>query len=134
MKTGVPRYHPHPAETNNEVVMSDKTLFERIIDGEIPADIVFEDDHCIAFRDINPVAPVHILVVPRKAIPSIDALTPDDEPLIGHLFSVAQKLAAENGIAGAYRTVFNCGEPAGQSVFHLHLHVLGGRTFSWPPG
>jgi histidine triad (HIT) family protein len=114
--------------------MADKTLFERIIDGEIPADIVFEDDRCIAFRDINPVAPVHILIVPRKPIPGLDALTAEDEPLVGHLFSVARELASANGISGAYRTVFNCGEPAGQSVFHLHLHLLGGRTFSWPPG
>ena len=114
--------------------MADKTLFQKIADKEIPADMVYEDDRCIAFRDINPKAPTHILVVPRKPIPTLDDVTEEDAPLLGHLFLVAQRIAADEGIAGGYRTVFNCGERAGQSVFHLHLHLLGGRPMTWPPG
>lgn len=114
--------------------MAEKTLFQKIADKEIPADLVHEDDQCIAFRDINPQAPTHILIVPRRPIPTLDDLTEDDKPLVGHLFLVAQRIAADEGIAGGYRTVFNCGEEAGQSVFHLHLHLLGGRPMQWPPG
>ena len=114
--------------------MPEKTLFQKIADGEIPADIVYEDDRCFAFRDINPQAPTHLLVVPRKPISSLDHLTADDEALVGHLFVIAQKIAAQEGLSGGYRTVFNCGQDAGQSVDHLHLHVLGGRPLTWPPG
>ena len=114
--------------------MPAKTLFERIADREIPADIVFEDQTCLAFRDINPQAPVHILVVPRKPIPSLDNLTEEDEQLVGHLFLAAQRIAASEGLSGGYRAVFNCGADGGQEVPHIHLHILGGRKLSWPPG
>jgi histidine triad (HIT) family protein len=114
--------------------MAEKTLFQKIIDREIPSDIVYEDDQCVAFRDVNPQAPTHILVVPRKPIPTLDDLTEEDAPLVGHLFVVAKQIASDEGLEDGYRTVFNCGEQAQQSVFHLHLHLLGGRSFSWPPG
>ena len=114
--------------------MSEKTLFQRIADREIPADIVFEDDLCIAFRDIDPKAPTHILVVPRKPVPSLDDLEKEDEILVGHLFLVAKQLAEEEGLHNGYRTVFNCGAEGGQAVDHLHLHLLGGRQMVWPPG
>lgn len=113
--------------------MPDKTLFQKIIDGEIPSDIVYEDETTVAFRDINPVAPTHILVVPRKPIPRADAIEPGDEPDVGHLFTVARTIAAEEDLED-YRLVVNCGEEAGQEVFHLHIHLLGGRSFAWPPG
>lgn len=114
--------------------MAEKTLFQKIADREIPADMVYEDESCIAFRDIDPKAPTHILIVPRKPIPSLNDLTPGDEQLVGHLFTVAVELAKKEGLSGGYRTVFNCGPDAGQSVDHIHLHLLGGRTLSWPPG
>lgn len=110
-----------------------KTLFQRIADGEISADLLHEDDRCIAFRDINPQAPFHVLVVPRKPIPRPDAIEPDDEALVGHLFVVARQVAQAEGLTD-YRLVMNNGEGAGQSVFHIHLHVLGGRSMQWPPG
>jgi len=112
----------------------DRTLFQKIMDRDVPADIVHEDDQCIAFHDINPQAPTHLLIVPRKPIPTLDDLEPEDKPLIGHLFLVAQQLAAKEGLEKGYRTVFNCGEDGQQSVFHLHLHLLGGRPLTWPPG
>jgi histidine triad (HIT) family protein len=111
----------------------DRTLFEKIAEREVPADILFEDDRCIALRDINPQAPVHFLVVPRKVIPRPDAIEPDDEALVGHLFTVAREVAGEQGLTD-YRLVMNNGADAGQSVFHIHLHVLGGRKMGWPPG
>lgn len=114
--------------------MAQKTLFQRIEAREIPADIVFEDDLCFAFRDISPQAPVHILVVPRKPIPTLDDLESEDERLVGHLFLVASQIAAREGLSGGYRTVFNCGSDASQTVFHIHLHLLGGRKLGWPPG
>ena len=114
--------------------MSEKTLFQKIADREVSAEIVYEDDQCFAFRDINPQAPTHLLVVPRKPIPSLDDLAAEDETLVGHLLVVAQQVAAQEGLTSGYRTVFNCGPDAGQSVDHLHLHVLGGRPLSWPPG
>ena len=114
--------------------MAGKTLFAKIIDREIPADIVFEDDRCVAFRDINPQAPTHILIVPRKPIDRIENMAEEDEPLVGHLILVASKLAKKEGLAGGYRVVFNNGEDAGQTVFHIHLHLLGGRQMVWPPG
>ena len=114
--------------------MAEKTIFQKIADREIPADIVYEDDRCIAFRDINPQAPTHLLVVPRKVIPTLNDLTPEDEPLVGHLFTVARELAAREGLDNGYRCVFNCGPDASQTVFHIHLHLLGGRKMGWPPG
>ncbi|PSQ80157.1 MAG: histidine triad nucleotide-binding protein [Bacteroidetes bacterium QS_1_65_9] len=110
------------------------TIFQQIIDGEIEADIVHEDDRCVAFRDNNPQAPTHILIVPRTPIRDLDALSEDDAPLVGHLFVVARRIAAAEGLDDGYRTVFNVGADAGQSVDHLHLHLLGGRSLSWPPG
>lgn len=112
----------------------ERTLFQKIEAGEMDADIVYEDDQCFAFRDINPQAPTHILIVPRKVIRDLDDMTSDEEQLVGHLLRTAQELAAEEGLSGGYRTVFNVGEDAGQSVDHLHLHLLGGRKLRWPPG
>jgi histidine triad (HIT) family protein len=114
--------------------MSEKTLFQKIADREIPADIVYEDDQCLAFRDISPKAPTHLLVVPRKPIPSLDALVDEDRELIGHIYLVIRDLAVELGLANGYRVVVNCGPDGGQSVDHLHFHLLGGRSLSWPPG
>ena len=113
--------------------MSD-TLFSKIIDREIPADIVYEDDQCLAFRDINPQAPVHILVIPKKSIDKITNATENDETILGHLLTVASKIAKDEGYEDAFRLVINNGEGAGQTVFHLHVHILAGRNFSWPPG
>ena len=113
--------------------MSEKTLFQKIADKELPSDLVYEDDRCVAFRDLHPAAPTHILVVPRKPIPRPDAIDPEDEALVGHLFTVARQVAAQEGLTD-YRLVMNNGEEAGQSVFHIHLHLLAGRAFAWPPG
>ena len=114
--------------------VSEKTLFQKIMDREEPGDILYEDDLCVALRDINPQAPTHVLIVPRNPIPSLDALTEEDESLVGHLFLVAQKVAAEERLTDGYRTVFNNGPDAQQTVGHVHLHLLGGRQMSWPPG
>ena len=114
--------------------MTDKTIFAKIIDREIPADIVFEDDRALAFRDIAPQAPTHILVIPKKPIDMIQNLDDADEALVGHLVVVAKKVAEQEGLTDGYRLVFNNGQSAGQSVFHIHLHLLGGRDLSWPPG
>ena len=114
--------------------MSGKTIFQRIIDREVPADIVFEDDECLAFRDISPQAPTHVLLIPKKAIASFNDLTSDDADLLSHLLLVIRDLAAELGLDGGYRVVANCGPDGGQSVDHLHFHLLGGRQLSWPPG
>ena len=113
---------------------SEKTIFKRIIDKEISADIVFEDDRCLAFRDINPKAPTHVLVIPKKEIPSLADASDEDTDLIGHLFLVTRQLASELGLENGYRTVINCGADGGQTVDHLHVHLLGGRAMSWPPG
>ena len=110
-------------------------LFCKIIDGEIPADIVFESDTAMAFRDINPQAPTHVLVIPRKHIATINDIEPGDEAIVGSLYSAARQIAEAEGIADeGYRAVMNCNAQAGQTVFHIHLHVLGGRTLGWPPG
>lgn len=114
--------------------MSEKTLFERIIEGEIPGDIVHEDEHCVAFKDINPGAPVHVLLVPRKPMPRLQDGTTEDQALLGHLMLTAPKIAAQLGVGDAFRLVVNNGADAGQSVFHLHLHIIGGRPLKWPPG
>ena len=110
-------------------------LFCRIVAGEIPSKIAYQDDALVAFHDINPQAPVHFLIVPRKHIATLNDVTPDDEPLIGRMHARAAALAHELGVAErGYRAVFNCNSEAGQSVFHIHLHVLGGRPMAWPPG
>jgi histidine triad (HIT) family protein len=111
-----------------------KTIFKRIIDREIPAKIVYEDDRCLAFEDVNPQAPVHILVIPKKEVPSLADLGEDDAALAGHLLVVSRQLAAARDLADGYRVVINNGPHAGQTVPHLHLHLLGGRNFAWPPG
>lgn len=111
------------------------SIFGRIIDKEVPADIVYEDDKCLAFRDINPVAPVHILVIPKKEISGLAAVKGEDHAILGHLLIKASEIAREEGLEkDGYRVVVNNGEGAGQTVEHLHLHLLGGRPFSWPPG
>ena len=109
------------------------TLFAKILSGELPADIVYEDADCIAFRDIAPQAPVHVLVIPRKPLARLSEATPEDEPLLGHLLQVATQVARAEGLTDA-RLIINDGAGAGQTVFHLHVHVLGGRSLSWPPG
>lgn len=114
--------------------MSD-SIFGKIARGEIPADIVYEDDDVVAFRDLSPQAPTHILVIPRKPIPTLNDMASEDAELVGKLFLAAARVARQEGIADSgYRTVVNCNAAAGQTVFHLHLHVLGGRPMQWPPG
>jgi histidine triad (HIT) family protein len=114
--------------------MAGKTIFKRIIDKEIPSDIVYEDDECLAFRDVNPQAPVHFLVIPKKEIASLADAADEDSPLLGHLLTTARMLAAQMRLERGYRIVVNCGPDGGQSVDHLHVHVLGGRKLTWPPG
>lgn len=110
-------------------------IFCGIAEGERPARVCHEDEQCVAFHDIHPQAPVHILVVPRRHIASLNAARPEDEALLGHLLRVAAQLAGENGIAASgFRTVINTNAEAGQSVYHLHVHLLGGRRMRWPPG
>lgn len=112
-----------------------KTIFERIIDREIPAQLIHEDETCVAFHDVTPQAPVHVLIVPRKVLVNITGATEADSALLGHLLYVAASLARELNIAeSGYRIVINNGKDAGQSVDHLHVHLLGGRTLAWPPG
>jgi histidine triad (HIT) family protein len=111
------------------------TLFERIIAGEIPADIVYEDQWCVAFRDINPQAPTHILIVPRKPVVNVAHATSDDAELMGRVLLAAGDVARQLGVEqGGYRLVFNNGAGAGQTVFHMHCHLLAGRPMNWPPG
>ena len=109
-------------------------LFCKIIDGTIPSTRVWEDEQCIAFADIHPHATVHLLIVPRKHIASLAEATPEDAPLLGHLLWVVAEIARQKGLATGYRTVINTGEDGGQTVDHLHLHLLGGRIMHWPPG
>ena len=114
--------------------MSDE-LFLKIISREIPADIVFENNDVLAFRDLNPQAPLHVLIIPKIRIPTINDMQEQNAELFGKLFLAAREIAAEHGIAeDGYRVVMNCNAAAGQTVFHVHLHLLGGRGFSWPPG
>lgn len=110
------------------------TIFRRIIDKEIPAQIVYEDDLALAFHDIRPQAPVHVLVIPKKEIVSLAHIEPDDASLIGHLFVVLKQVADALGLDNGYRVVINCGHDGGQEVPHLHLHLLGKRRLTWPPG
>jgi histidine triad (HIT) family protein len=111
----------------------EKTIFKKIIDQEIPAKIVYEDDECLAFHDVSPQAPVHLLVIPKKEITSIDAITEEDAELIGHLWLVIRNLARKFQLGSGYRVVVNCGEEGGQTVDHLHFHLLGGHAMGWPP-
>lgn len=115
--------------------MSEKTLFQKICDKEIPAAMIHEDDRCVAFCDIAPQAPTHILLVPRKPIARIDEASPDDADLLGHLLLTAAEIARKQGLAGdGYRIVINNGRDAGEAVPHLHIHILAGRPLLWPPG
>lgn len=110
------------------------TLFGKVIRREIPADIVYEDELCLAIRDINPQAPTHVLILPKKEIATLSAAAPEDQALLGHLMLAAGKVARSLGVGDAFRVVVNNGVEAGQTVFHLHLHLLAGRTMRWPPG
>ncbi len=115
--------------------MDENCIFCKIIKGEIPCQKAFEDEHLFAFYDINPQAPTHILIIPKKHIPTILDIKPADYQLIGEMFTTANYLAKEAGIdANGFRTVFNCNKDAGQAVYHIHLHLLGGRKMGWPPG
>lgn len=114
--------------------MLSDNIFQKIIDKQIPARIVYEDDRCLAFHDVNPQAPVHVLIIPRRLIVTHDAILETDGELLGHLHVVAAAVARQLGLGDGYRLVVNCRESAGQTVPHLHLHLLGGRDFTWPPG
>ena len=111
-----------------------ETIFQKIIDREIPANIVYEDEHCLAFHDVAPQAPTHVLVIPKKPIESIDQIADEDASLLGHLWLVLRNLAQQLNLGEGYRVVVNCGADGGQTVDHLHFHLLGGRALSWPPG
>jgi histidine triad (HIT) family protein len=113
----------------------DKTIFKKIIDGEIPADIVYQDDLCLAFHDVSPQAPIHVLLIPKKEVINMAGLAEEDGELAGHLLLTAGKVARALGVEDSgYRVVANCGRDGGQSVDHLHLHILAGRPLKWPPG
>ena len=114
--------------------MAEKTIFKRIIDREIPADILHEDELCLAFRDISPQAPTHVLVIPKKEIVSVATIAEEDQTLIGHVYLVIRNIANQLGLENGYRVVVNCGPDGGQAVDHLHFHLLGGRQLKWPPG
>ena len=116
------------------MAMLPTNIFQKIIDRQIPAQIVHEDDLCLAFQDVNPQAPTHLLLIPKKVIRTHADVTPEDAALLGHLHLVAAKLAKELGLDAGYRLVLNCDEAGGQTVPHLHLHLLGGRAMGWPPG
>ncbi|MBD2364457.1 histidine triad nucleotide-binding protein [Anabaena sp. UHCC 0399] len=111
-----------------------ETIFSKIIRREIPANIIYEDDLALAFKDVNPQAPVHILLIPKKPIPKLADATPEDHALLGHLLLTAKRVAEEAGLTDGYRVVINTGNDGGQTVYHLHLHILGGRQMAWPPG
>lgn len=141
-------HHPHPIEPqarwgleerkeamSESSVESNPTIFGKILRGEIPSERVWEDEHCIAFRDINPAAPTHVLVIPRKLIPTLNDVTEEDKALLGHMIYVVSQIAAQEGLAeDGYRLVVNCNEKGGQTVYHIHMHILGGRAMAWPPG
>ena len=114
--------------------MNEKTIFKRIIDKEIPADILYEDHLCLAFRDIAPQAPTHVLVIPKKEIAAVATIADEDQALIGHMYLVIRNIANQLGLENGYRVVANCGADGGQAVDHLHFHLLGGRQLRWPPG
>jgi histidine triad (HIT) family protein len=121
-------------QTTGILAMLTDNIFKKIVDGQIKANIVYQDDKCLAFRDINPQAPVHVLIIPLKEIPTHADITADDRDLLGHMHLVAQQLAKDLGLTAGYRLVINCQEQAGQTVPHLHFHLLGGRAMLWPPG
>ncbi|KAG7173296.1 histidine triad nucleotide-binding protein 1-like [Homarus americanus] len=110
------------------------TIFGKILQGEIPSEFIYEDDQCVAFKDVAPQAPVHFLVIPRKHVAMLSDVEDSDEQLLGHLMMVAQKVAKEQGLDQGFRLVVNNGKEGAQSVYHLHLHVMGGRQMGWPPG
>ena len=110
------------------------TIFTKIINREIPATIVYEDEHCLAFRDVRPQAPTHVLVIPKREIAAVDAISTSDAELLGHLWVTIPKIAQQEGLSGGYRVVVNNGADAGQTVDHIHFHILGGRSMTWPPG
>ena len=114
--------------------MSGKTIFKRIIDKEVPAKIAYEDSLCLAFHDVNPQTPTHVLLIPKKEIASLASLDDADQALLGHLLLTVKTIAEQLGLGSGYRLVVNCGPDAGQTVDHLHLHILGGRQLGWPPG
>ncbi|CAG0911312.1 unnamed protein product [Cyprideis torosa] len=121
-------------EPRKEVQVTD-CIFCRIVAGEIPAEVVYETDTVLVFKDLNPQAPIHLLAIPKKHIATINDMTPDDAPVMGQLFDAARQIAKAEGFDDeGYRTVMNCGIDAGQSVFHVHLHIMAGRALSWPPG
>ncbi len=109
-------------------------VFCKILNKELPSEIVYEDDDVLAFRDLKPAAPVHVLIIPKRHVASLADLTEEDEKIMGHAMLVASKLARNLGIGEGFRVVMNCGKDAGQSVFHIHVHLLGGRSLGWPPG
>lgn len=111
-----------------------ETIFDKIINKEIPADIVFEDEHCLAFKDVNPQAPIHILIIPKIRIAKVADATGSDKNVLGHLLVKAGEIAEDLGVKEAFRLVINNGDQAGQTVFHLHVHLMAGRPFRWPPG
>lgn len=114
--------------------MTTETIFDKIIRKEIPADILYEDEHALAFKDINPQAPVHFLIIPKQRIATINDITAEHREVVGHLYCVANKIAKEQGFAQeGYRTVMNCNQDGGQTVYHIHLHVLAGKALGWPP-
>ena len=110
------------------------TLFAKIINRQIPADIVYEDEQCLAFRDVNPQAPVHILLVPKKPLDMLSNATAEDQALLGHMLLVVGKITRDLKVDGAFRLVINNGKEGGQAVFHVHMHIMAGRKFRWPPG
>ena len=112
----------------------EKTIFKKVIDGEIPAEVVYDDDLCMAFRDVSPQAPTHVLIIPKKEIASFAQLRQEDVPLVGHMMLVIRQLADQLQLEDGYRVVCNCGGEGGQTVDHLHFHLLGGRPMKWPPG
>ncbi|MGF1483580.1 MAG: histidine triad nucleotide-binding protein [Opitutales bacterium] len=114
--------------------MADKTLFSKIIDGDIPGDFVHQDEHCVVLKDINPQAPVHLLVIPKKPIARVEQATREDQAVLGHLLLTAGEIARQEGFAEGFRVVINNGPEAGETVPHLHVHVLAGRPLTWPPG
>jgi histidine triad (HIT) family protein len=132
MQTALPTFGPAAARRGDDLMA--KTIFKRIIDGEIPAKIIYQDDRCLAFHDVAPQAPTHVLVIPKREIASWNDLRPEDADLIGHIGLVIQRLAAELQLGQGYRIVVNCGPQGGQTVDHLHFHLLGGRPMTWPPG
>ncbi|MDX2212847.1 MAG: histidine triad nucleotide-binding protein [Oculatellaceae cyanobacterium bins.114] len=127
-------YNTAGSDSTKAMSETQDSIFTKIIKREIPADIVYEDDLAIAFKDVNPVAPVHILVVPKQPIAKLSDAESEDHRLMGHLLLTVKRVAEQAGLTNGYRVVINTGPEAGQTVFHLHLHILGGRLMNWPPG